>query len=69
MLAGEVGAIYAVLEAMRAHVGNAGASERACGAMNNICAKNSALSFSQTAGESVVCAIVDFVCERMFSVL
>ena len=38
VLAGKAGAIDAVVAAMRAHVGNAGVSEEACGAMINICA-------------------------------
>ncbi len=37
VLAGKAGAIDAVVAAMRAHVGNAGVSEPACGAMWNIC--------------------------------
>ncbi len=37
VLAGKAGAIDAVVAAMRAHVGNAGVSERACGAIGNIC--------------------------------
>jgi hypothetical protein len=36
-LAGKAGAIDAVVAVMRAHVGNAGVSEPACGAMLNIC--------------------------------
>ena len=38
VLAGKAGAIGAVVAAMRAHVGNAGVLEQACGAMINICA-------------------------------
>ena len=37
VLAGKAGAIDAVVAAMRAHVGNAGVSEQACGAMSSIC--------------------------------
>ena len=40
VLAGKVGAIDAVVAAMRAHVGNAGVLEHVCGAMGNICANN-----------------------------
>ena len=42
VLAGEAGAIDAVVAAMRAHVGDADASIEACGAMSYICAKNGA---------------------------
>ena len=37
VLAGKAGAIDAVLVAMRAHIGNAGMSEKACWAILNIC--------------------------------
>ena len=37
VLAGKAGAIDAVVAAMRAHVGNAGVSKQACGAMISIC--------------------------------
>ena len=37
VLAGKAGAIDAVVAAMRAHVGNAGVLEQACGAMNYFC--------------------------------
>ena len=42
VLAGKAGAIDAVVEAMRAHVDNAGVSEQACWAIRNICADNGA---------------------------
>ncbi len=37
VLAGKAGAIDALVAAMRAHVGNSGVLEQACGAMWNIC--------------------------------
>ena len=42
VLAGKAGAIDAVVAVMRAHVGHAGVSEKACGAMVCFCFKNSA---------------------------
>ncbi len=43
VFAGEAGAIDALVAAMRAHVGNAGVSKQACGAMQEICVNNGAV--------------------------
>ena len=40
VLAGKAGAIDALVAAMRAHVGNAGVLEQACGTIRSICAYN-----------------------------
>ena len=42
VLAGKAGVIDAVVAAMRAHVGNAGVSQQACGAIFHICIDNGA---------------------------
>ncbi len=44
VLARKTGAINAVVAAMRVHVGHAGVSDNACGAIHNICVKNGAFA-------------------------